>query len=108
MRNQFFYTRKEMITTPQENGEMFSEEKQFVDSINLNKVIRSVQMNDDTLVVLLDDMHQRTTEVPNINLKTNKLVGTKKKVEVYQTEAYLYGEDINRFRKLTNIENDGK
>jgi len=108
MKNQFFYTRTEMSTTPQENGEMLSEEKVFIDSINLNKVIRSVQMNDDTLVVLLDDMHQRTTEVPNINLKTNKMVGTKKKVEVYQTEAYLYGEDINRFRKLTNIENDGK
>jgi len=102
MKNQFFYTRKEPIqdTDPVEY-------KEYTDSINLNKVIRSVQMNDDTLVVLLDDMHERTTEVPNINVKTNKMVGTKKKVDVYQTEAYLYGEDIERFRKLTNVENNG-
>ncbi len=102
MKNQFFYTRKEAIqdTDPVEYNE-------YNDSINLNKVIRSVQMNDDTVVVLLDDIHERTTEVPNINLKNNKVIGTKKKVEVYQTEAYLYGEDIERFRNLTNIENNG-
>jgi hypothetical protein len=102
MKNQFFYTRREPIqdTDPVEY-------KEYKDSINLNKVIRSVQMNDDTIVVLLDDMHERTTEVPNINLKNNKVIGTKKKVEVYQTEAYLYGEDIERFRNLTNIENNG-
>ena len=102
MKNQFFYTRKEPIqdTDPVEY-------KEYTDSINLNKVIRSVQMNDDSIVVLLDDMHERTPEVPNINLKNNKVIGTKKKVEVYQTEAYLYGEDIERFRNLTNIENNG-
>nr|QPI16442.1 MAG: hypothetical protein NIOZUU157_00335 [Virus NIOZ-UU157] len=99
MKNQFFYTRKEPIqdTDPVEYTE-------YKDSINLNKVIRSVEMSNDSVVVLLDDMHERITEVPNINTKTNKVIGTKKKVEVYQTEAYLYGEDIKRFRKLTNIE----
>ena len=98
MKNQFFYTRKEPIadTDPVEY-------KTYTDSINLNKVIRSVQMSDDSLIVLLDDIHERTTEVPNINHKTNKVIGTKKKVEVYQTEAYLYGEDIERFRNLTKI-----
>jgi len=102
MKNQFFYTRKEPIqdTDPVEY-------KEYTDSINLNKVIRSVQMNDDSIVVLLDDMHERVTEVPNINTKNNKVIGTKKKVDVYQTEAYLYGEDIERFRNLTNIENNG-
>jgi hypothetical protein len=102
MKNQFFYTRKEAI-----QGTDPVEYKEYTDSINLNKVIRSVHMNDDTLVVLLDDMHERITDVPNINVKTNKMVGTKKKVDVYQTEAYLYGEDIERFRKLTNVENNG-
>ena len=102
MKNHFFYTRKEPI-----QGTDPVEYKEYKDSINLNKVIRSVQMNDDTIVVLLDDMHERTTEVPNINVKTNKMIGTKKKVEVYQTEAYLYGEDIERFRTLTNIETNG-
>lgn len=102
MKNQFFYTRKEPIqdTDPVEY-------KEYMDSINLNKVIRSVQMSDDSIVVLLDDMHERISEVPNINPKTNKVIGTKKKVDVYQTEAYLYGEDIERFKNLTNIEYNG-
>tara|TARA_R110002124_G_scaffold222110_1_gene387540 strand:+ start:3311 stop:3610 length:300 start_codon:yes stop_codon:yes gene_type:complete len=97
--NQFFYKRKEAIedTEPVEYAE-------FTDSINLNKVIRSVQTSSDMRVVLLDDMHERVTEVPNINTKTNKVIGTKKKVEVFQTEAYLTGDDKIRFEKLTNIE----
>lgn len=102
MKNQFFYTRKEAIqdTDPVEY-------KEYTDSINLNKVIRSVQMSDGSIVVLLDDMHERVSEVPNINPKNNKVIGTKKKVDVYQTEAYLYGEDIERFKNLTNIESNG-
>jgi hypothetical protein len=98
MKNQFLYTRSEAIpdTDPVEYIT-------YKDSININKVIRSVQMTEDSLVVLLDDIHERTTEVPNINLKTNKVIGFKKNVEVYQTEAYLYGADIERFRNLTSI-----
>ena len=67
IKNQFFYTRKEAIegTDPVEYTE-------FLDSINLNKVIRSVQTSPDIIVVLLDDMHERIQEVPNINHKTNK------------------------------------
>ena len=38
------------------------------------------------------------------SINVNKVIGTKKKVEVFQTEAYLHGEDIVRFKKLTNIE----
>ncbi len=102
MKNQFFYTRKEPIqdTDPVEYTER-------VDSINVDKIIRSVQMDDESIVILLDDMHERTREVPNVNPKTNKVSGTKKVTEVYQTEVYLYGEDIERFRNLTNIVNNG-
>ena len=49
-------------------------------------------------------MHERVQEVPNINPKNNKVIGTKKKVQVFQTEAYLTGDDKVRFEKLTNIE----
>lgn len=102
MKNQFFYTRKEPVqdTDPVEYTER-------VDSINVDKIIRSVQMDDESIVILLDDMHERTREVPNISPKTNKVTGTKKVTEVYQTEVYLYGEDIERFRNLTNIVNNG-
>jgi hypothetical protein len=98
MKNQFMYTRKEPV-----EGTDPVEYKEYVDSINVSKVIRSVEMTDGSLVVLLDDMHERTREVPNINTKTNKVIGTKKVTEVYQTEVYLHDEDIERFRNLTKL-----
>ena len=62
MRNQFFFTRTEG-------------DKTFRDSFNINKVIRSVQVDDNTLIVLLDDLHERVKEVPNINTHSNKVIG---------------------------------
>ena len=91
MKNQFFFTRTE-------NG------KEFRDSFNVNKVIRSVQMGDDTLVVLLDDLHERVQEVPNINTKSNKVTGMRKKVEMFQSEIYLKGTDIERFYQQTTLD----
>jgi|TARA_R110000803_G_C11911461_1_gene313299 hypothetical protein len=99
MKNQFFYTRKEAIqdTDPVEF-------KEFRDSLNISKVIRSVRMDDENLVVLLDDIHERVKEVPNINTKTNKVIGMKKVSEVFQTEVYLQGSDIERFESITKFE----
>ena len=97
MTNQFFYTRREQV----QGSEEFVD---FTDSINVNKIIRSVMMDANTMVVLLDDIHERVNETPNINLKTNKVIGVNRKREIVQTEVYLTGEDIARFRKLTNIE----
>lgn len=88
--NQFFYTRKEG-------------DKEFTDSFNVNKVIRTVMLSDDDLLVLLDDIHERTTEQPNINLKTNRVSGVIRKRDVYQSEIHLTGEDITNFKKLTSI-----
>ena len=96
MKNQFFYTRREPI-----QGTDPVEFKEFTDSLNITKVIRSVRMDDENLVVLLDDIHERVKEVPNINTKTNKMIGMKKVTEVFQTEVYLQGEDIERFKKAT-------
>jgi len=99
MKNQFFYTRKEAIqdTDPVEF-------KEFTDSLNITKVIRSVRMDDENLVVLLDDIHERIKEVPNINTKTNKVIGMKKVSEVFQMEVYLQGKDIERFESITKFD----
>jgi hypothetical protein len=91
MTNQFFYSRKE------ENG------SHFIDSFNINKVIRTVQMDADDLLVLLDDIHERVIETPNINVKTNKMIGVTRKRDVYQSEIHLTGEDMVRFKNLTEI-----
>lgn len=90
MTNQFFYTRKDG-------------DKEYTDSFNVNKVIRTVQMDEGDLLVLLDDIHERAVETPNINPKTNKMVGITRKRDVYQSEIHLHGEDIVNFKKATNI-----
>jgi hypothetical protein len=90
MTNQFFYTRKDG-------------DKEYMDSFNVNKVIRTVAMDDNDLLVLLDDIHERTMETPNINVKTNKMIGVTRKRDVYQSEIHLHGEDIVRFKNATNI-----
>jgi len=98
--NQFFYTRSEQINGP--NGE--SELKDYQDSFNINKIIRSVTLGDGRLLILLDDIHQRLEEKPKINTKINKVVGTIKEIGTFQTEIFLQGNDKERFYKLTNIE----
>jgi len=101
MRNQFFYTRREPI-----QGTDPVEFKEFTDSFNVSKIIRSVRMDDENLVVLLDDMHERTrqVEVPQKGKNGKQLQPiTKKVTEVFQTEVYLQGKDIERFELITNI-----
>ena len=81
----FFYTRKQ-------------DEKVYTDSFNLNKVIRSVQMEDNKLLILLDDIHERSEQVPDI--KNGKVVGSKRERNTFQTEINLFDEDITRFNNL--------
>jgi hypothetical protein len=83
----FFYTRK-------------SDDKTFKDSFNLNKVIRSVQMDDNKLLILLDDLHERSEQVPDV--KNGKMVGSKRERNTYQTEINLEGDDMIRFNNLSN------
>jgi hypothetical protein len=83
----FFYTRKQ-------------DEKVYTDSFNLNKVIRSIQMADNELLIVLDDLHERSEQVPDV--KNNKVVGSKRERNTYQTEIRLYDEDITRFNNLAN------
>lgn len=85
MTNQFFY----------KDGEDWN-------SFNINKVIRTVTLQDKSLLVLLDDIHERVIETPNINPKTNKMIGVTRKRDVYQSEIYLKGDDIIRFQRTVN------
>lgn len=104
MRKQFFYTRKEVVeqvTLAGESREPITKERN--DSFNIDAVIRSIEMADGTVLVLLDDIHERTTETPNINIKSNKVTGVVRKRDVYQSEIYLSSEDGLRLKKLTEI-----
>lgn len=90
--NQFFYTRKD------ESG------KEMRDSFNLNKVIRTLSNEDGTVLVLLDDLHERVQEIPEIDIRTNKMKGVKRQRNTFQSEISLSKEDGERFYKLTNLQ----
>lgn len=99
MQNQFFYTRKELVSGTPENPEF----KEFRDSFNINKVVRSLTMEDSRLLILLDDLHERAQEVPDIDPKTNKMRGSKRVKNTFQSEIYLDPADAERFLKVTGI-----
>lgn len=84
---QFVYTRTEG-------------EKEYKDSFNLNKVIRSVEIEDGKRIVILDDFHERVEMVPDINVKTNKVVGTRRERNTYQSEIHINAEDSKRFIEM--------
>jgi hypothetical protein len=85
----FFYTRE-------------VDGKIYTDSFNLNKVIRSVQVDDNKVLVLLDDAHDRSEDVPDIDPKTGKQRGVKRQRNTYSTEISLVDEDVTRFNNLNN------
>ena len=85
--NLFFYTRE-------------VDGKIYTDSFNLNKVVRSMQVDDEKVVLVLDDLHERSENVPDV--KNGKVVGSKRERNTYQTEITLTGEDVTRFNNLAN------
>lgn len=99
MKNQFFYTRREVSGGTPEAPEY----RTFTDSFNMDKVIRSISLEDDRVLVLLDDMHERAQLVPDVDPKTNKVRGQKRERNVYQSEIYLEQSDAKRFYELTSI-----
>lgn len=99
MKNQFFYTRKELKSGTPENPVYNT----FRDSFNMNKVIRSVGIEDGRLLILLDDLHERAQEVPEVDVRTNKVKGVKRQRNTFQSEIYLEPEDVQRFYEATSI-----
>ncbi len=99
MKNQFFYTRKELKSGTPENPVYNT----FTDSFNINKVIRTVGIEDGRLLILLDDLHERAQEVPDVDPRTNKVKGIKRQKNTFQSEIYLEPEDVQRFHEATSI-----
>lgn len=93
MKNHFIYSRTA------ENDEATVVQ----DSFNLDKVIRTITTDDGRRLVLLDDLHERVQEVPDINPKTGKMAGMRRERNTFQSEIYLDKADGDRFLKLTGI-----
>jgi len=90
MKNQFFYT-------------AVIADKEYIASLNINKVIRTLENDEAGLIVILDDFNERVTEQPDIDLKTNKFKGIKKVRETVQSEITLNAEDAKRFINLFEL-----
>lgn len=73
------------------------------DSFAINKIIRTIHMDDGRRLVLLDDIHERAVETPDINPKTNKVVGTRRERNTFQSEIYLNEEDGNRLLTIIRV-----
>lgn len=84
--NLFFYTRE-------------VDGKIYTDSFNLNKVVRSMQLEDEKIILVLDDIHERSEQVPDV--KNGKVVGSKRERNTFQTEITLTGKDVKRFNSLS-------
>ena len=76
--------------------------KIYTDSFNLNKVVRSMQVDDEKVILVLDDIHERSEPVPDVDPKTGKVKGQKRERNTYQTEITLTGADVARFHNLAN------
>ena len=99
MKNQFFYTRREVNGGTPEAPEY----KEFRDSFNVDKVIRSITLEDGRILVLFDDMHERAQEVPDVDPKTKRMKGMKRERNMYQTEIFLDADDAQRFFELASV-----
>ena len=98
-RNMFFYTRKEAVQSVINDKPTF---KSFKSSFNLEKVIRSEELENGNVLILLDDLHQRWQDA-EVKNKAGKVTAIKKEVNTYQSELYLTEkQDIEDFYKLTN------
>jgi hypothetical protein len=98
-RKLFWYTRKEKVE-PTINGEEIF--KSYRSSFSLEKVVRSEELENGNILVLLDDIHQRpvNTEVTN---KQGKVTAIKREMGTFQSEIFLTEkDDIENFYKLTN------
>lgn len=99
MKNQFAYTIKHNIGTTE--APEFKESKA---SFNIDMVIRSLELPDGKLIIILDDFHEEMVKQPDqVNTKTNRIIHGKKEMAVVQSEITLEVEDKERFFNLLSI-----
>ena len=100
MKNQFFYTRMDVVQPVINGKETF---KPFKSSFNINKIVRSEELDNGHVIVLLDDLHQRWQNI-EVKNKAGKVTGIKREVNAFQSEIYLTEPaDIQAFYALTSV-----
>jgi len=102
MKNQFFYTVKQTIA-PGAPGRANTEpiEVMQIASFNMKKVIRSLELSDGTLVIILDDFHVEQRQSVNNNANGKPIV--KMEPVTVQSEIILSKEDKERFMRVSAV-----
>lgn len=99
MKNQFKYTIS--INTGTEEAPVV--QKQTA-TFNIEKVIRSMELPDGRLIVILDDFHEEKVMQPDtVNTSTNRIVKGKVEPTIVQSEIELSAEDKERFLNLLTL-----
>ncbi len=105
MKNQFFYTVEQVV--PPTAGSAAGAEPVTVNkmaSFNLEKVIRSLEIDEGKLVVILDDFHEEERKAVVNNANGKPMVKMEK--ILLQSEIILNPLDKERFRRATSIYED--
>ena len=104
MNEQFFYVRKEILQP--KAGDAAGKEPETIeriDSFNMEKVIRTIELETGERLVLLNDIHDRKEEVPVYsNGKNPRQIASKNITRTVQSEIYLNENDSKRFVNLYN------
>jgi hypothetical protein len=93
--SQFFYTRKEP-RMPQ-SGDTGLVYNSFIDSFNMDCVVRSYEYERNKVLVMLNDGHEESREVENTAPPKKGTAPERRRVWVV-SEIYLEGNDVTRFR----------
>lgn len=103
MGNQFFYTIEQTVAPgapTRANEEAITTTK--IASFNIDKVIRSMEIEDGSLVVILDDFHDENQKTVSNNANGKPIVKMEK--VIMQSEIVLSPKDKERFKNVTDIE----
>lgn len=97
MKNQFFYKRKQPIQPVE--GQTEVKMREFIDSFNIELVVRTAELEDGRRYVVLNDMHERIYQEPQENRKGEVVSYINKKMTA-QSEIYLEKADSDKFVEL--------
>jgi|ERR1044072_4859646 hypothetical protein len=80
------------------------ETKTFEDFFDLERVIRGLTVEENKIVILLDDGHEVTEQIPKLKdprkQPTPSNIVYEKQRNWVQSEIILTGDDVERFRKV--------
>ena len=96
-KNQFFYTRKEAVKGKTKDEVPTIKER--VDSFNINEVLKTIEVDDGALLIILNDGHEESRQV-GLNKKGEAV----RERQFVASQIVLEGVDVARFRAVSGVE----